>query len=477
MTCYIPRSSRWSGAIRSATCFLLLASWLVEPTVAQARNVTVDEQDVSIVYEGRWGRTREYDTMSAGGFHMSSDDPNARATFKFNGTAVYLWYSRWPYLVASWAQIDDEMPTRLDLQDRSVPARDGGRATIAATAMAVATDLDPTVEHTLTISTKPNSGFVVMDMITYTAVDEETIPAGTAGLSEAEANAHRTRTIIIAVAVVVGILLVIGIPVGIFFWRSRRRMAKYGEKQYMIDDLSSDLRSQTLQTRQSSLSLYNPFSSVSTPTTLSHYQASPATSVRNLQACDLGQGIRYVPSDLSMSRHRSPQHPGYCPHPTSNLMQCQTPLTSLSIIPSPPPSVVTTPTRHHNFPATPPIIQEKYRQGGPLIITNSTIPSSEYHSYNTRVSQPPPAYPGLSTRDPIDHLRSDSPPLPPLPKDVSGPSAFRQEKPSRLASGHAQQGSDASATLEGATLVDASAPIHRGSMFKAPLEVLAPPRG
>lgn len=64
---------------------LCLASLL--PTVLADQNVTVDDQDPSILYSppGAWGLSAN-SSLDFGGAHMLTQNPNATAVFKFTGS-------------------------------------------------------------------------------------------------------------------------------------------------------------------------------------------------------------------------------------------------------------------------------------------------------------------------------------------------------------------------------------------------------
>jgi hypothetical protein len=78
---------------------------------------------------------------------------------------VYLMFPMWPYQVAAWVSLDGNPPLRVDLHDRTSAGTEGGRASRASSVLASSGNMDPNVEHTLVISTRPDEQFVVLDRI------------------------------------------------------------------------------------------------------------------------------------------------------------------------------------------------------------------------------------------------------------------------------------------------------------------------
>lgn len=62
---------------------LALSLWLT--STAAKHNVTIDDTDPSIVYQGNWTSEPFYKSQSYNGSHHLSTDPNAKATFTFVG--------------------------------------------------------------------------------------------------------------------------------------------------------------------------------------------------------------------------------------------------------------------------------------------------------------------------------------------------------------------------------------------------------
>jgi hypothetical protein len=81
---------KWPLSTRSAATILCVAAFIAGQTAAQnARNVSFDDQDARITYSpsrSSWTLTEpgEWDAGD-GKAHMLSDDPEARASFKFTG--------------------------------------------------------------------------------------------------------------------------------------------------------------------------------------------------------------------------------------------------------------------------------------------------------------------------------------------------------------------------------------------------------
>jgi len=70
-------------------CHILL-SWVLFLRVGAQRNITLDDQDTSIVYAPptAWSQT-DRSSLDHGGAHMLTSEPGATATFKFTGGCTH----------------------------------------------------------------------------------------------------------------------------------------------------------------------------------------------------------------------------------------------------------------------------------------------------------------------------------------------------------------------------------------------------
>ncbi|KAF6751033.1 hypothetical protein DFP72DRAFT_817123 [Ephemerocybe angulata] len=140
--------------------FLFLSSLYGQSNAA--RNVTVDDSDAAIEYEGIWDPEPASDPASQGGSHKVANDPSAKAMFKFNGTAVYVWFPKWSYGVSALLSLDGSDPELVNLEDDTKDPSDS--AVDPSTVLRYWDGLDDGMEHTLMFEKGP--GFLVLDMIT-----------------------------------------------------------------------------------------------------------------------------------------------------------------------------------------------------------------------------------------------------------------------------------------------------------------------
>ncbi|CAG7846575.1 SubName: Full=Uncharacterized protein {ECO:0000313/EMBL:CCA67792.1} [Serendipita indica DSM 11827] len=152
-------------------------------------NITVDDNDASISYTGRWdGVNAHPSSLNYGEYHTVTEDPQAKAVFTFTGIAVYYISSLWPYLVDSYVSLDGATPVYVNL---TVPpgmpydVAEIGSEVIMWKAIWGAQNLCNTV-HTLTVTRGTTHGIV--DAFRYTTVREENSPNTTSGSSSSATN-------------------------------------------------------------------------------------------------------------------------------------------------------------------------------------------------------------------------------------------------------------------------------------------------
>jgi len=80
------------------------------------RNITIDDTDPSITYQGAWAPdSANVSPLYNGGTLASSTDPNAYATFVFTGVAVYYLSPLWTNTVSVDISIDSEDSVSVNL--------------------------------------------------------------------------------------------------------------------------------------------------------------------------------------------------------------------------------------------------------------------------------------------------------------------------------------------------------------------------
>ncbi|KAG6814492.1 hypothetical protein H0H92_000017 [Tricholoma furcatifolium] len=155
--------------MRSLTILLAAAPCL--HLVLCLHNVTVDDQDPSIVYNPRSSWTLSANSsLDYGGAHMLTQDPTATATFTFTGVAVYFMSPLWPYVVNTAVSVDSGPSTLIDLQDHSRSNAGQGSETVQSAVVWGSGQLNNT-QHTLVISVGAGQSYAVVDALVYTVVD------------------------------------------------------------------------------------------------------------------------------------------------------------------------------------------------------------------------------------------------------------------------------------------------------------------
>lgn len=97
---------------------LVILPILIRYTIAMLDNITIDDTDRRIVYEGTWNDRSIYNsTLDFGGSHSLSEDSSAAAVFTFTGVAVYYLAPLWPYEVDTEVTLDNGPSAIIDLTD------------------------------------------------------------------------------------------------------------------------------------------------------------------------------------------------------------------------------------------------------------------------------------------------------------------------------------------------------------------------
>ncbi|TFK23583.1 hypothetical protein FA15DRAFT_705366 [Coprinopsis marcescibilis] len=208
--------------------YLLLLSVLASDLItAQAqRNITIDDNNPRIVYSHGWQRIQDTDGVWVkGGAHMlSSFNPNAHASFKFNGTAIYYLAPRWPYRVGARIQID-ERESIVDLQDHMQEENTGSGPSVSSEIVWLSQNLDPAIEHTMHIYPDSDADYFVLDTLMYTSLFVEDDQASPAEEEPTQENA-KTEGVPMAMGIGIGVgvsILVVLLGAFTLVWLRKRR--------------------------------------------------------------------------------------------------------------------------------------------------------------------------------------------------------------------------------------------------------------
>ncbi|KDR84488.1 hypothetical protein GALMADRAFT_133773 [Galerina marginata CBS 339.88] len=217
------------------------------------RNVTVDDQDPSIVYSpaGAWALSAN-NSLDFGFAHMLTQNATATAVFQFTGTAIYFFSPLWPYTVNTAISLDGGPSTLVDLVDHSHNDTGQGPETVQSRVVWNATDLNFT-QHVLNISVGVGQPFAVVDGLIYTDPNATTttampLPSASSASPTTSSSASSSSTervvassttnptsslstsssskhiIPVALGTILGILGVFLLMIGMwFFFRRRRR--------------------------------------------------------------------------------------------------------------------------------------------------------------------------------------------------------------------------------------------------------------
>ncbi|KAK0455299.1 uncharacterized protein EV420DRAFT_1273006 [Desarmillaria tabescens] len=147
--------------------FLLVLSILIKHVIAMLNNITIDDTDGHVVFQGIWNDHSIYNSsLDFGGSHSLSEDSSAAAVFTFIGVAVYYIAPLWPYEVNTEVTLDNGPSTTVDLTDTSATSAGNGSETVMWDVRWSQTGLSNTT-HTLRISMAPGGQYIVVDAIRY----------------------------------------------------------------------------------------------------------------------------------------------------------------------------------------------------------------------------------------------------------------------------------------------------------------------
>lgn len=153
---------------------------------AQLHNVTIDDSDPSITYDGDWDNDSfQVSPLDYGGSHTVSEDPGAMAILNFTGTqvfrpyiyivlylyspgvAVYYMSPLWPFPISVAISVDNGNSATVDLRDySSPPSPNSSRETVQSQVVWASSSLTNDT-HSVVISMADDSQFVVVDGFVY----------------------------------------------------------------------------------------------------------------------------------------------------------------------------------------------------------------------------------------------------------------------------------------------------------------------
>ncbi|KIY73926.1 hypothetical protein CYLTODRAFT_485065 [Cylindrobasidium torrendii FP15055 ss-10] len=205
-------------------CSVLLFAVLWH-TVQAYHNVTVDDSDARVIYNGSWDQGNHQSSLDYNGSHALSYDPTASASFSFTGVAIYYLSSMWPYPVNSTVTLDGEDSVFLNLTDPGATPANGGSASAQWGPRWFKTGLSNTThELVVTMSSKQGGTWIVVDGFIYT-VDDGNNTNGTDSSGASTSSSGSSSIVPIAVGVAIGIvtfLASVGLAIWFWFWRKRQ---------------------------------------------------------------------------------------------------------------------------------------------------------------------------------------------------------------------------------------------------------------
>ncbi|KAJ6494323.1 hypothetical protein C8R45DRAFT_1135093, partial [Mycena sanguinolenta] len=86
-------------------------------------NVTIDDTNPNVVYNGAWEPSSSHQSsLDYGGSHTLSSDNNANALVTFTGVAIHYLAPLWPYPVFTDITLDDNQVFTVNLTDPNSPS-------------------------------------------------------------------------------------------------------------------------------------------------------------------------------------------------------------------------------------------------------------------------------------------------------------------------------------------------------------------
>lgn len=161
---------RFIGALAAT-----LVAGLLFASTAHAAVVRYEQDDPSVVYSGSWS-TSVLPGHSGGSVAYTTDDPNATATFTFDGTGVDLIAAEWYNRGIAAVSLDGGPEMLVDLYAPGVP---GDTGTVSYQQVVYSTGTLVNSSHTLTVrcTGSGNPSAAAPLLITIDAFDVRTVPA------------------------------------------------------------------------------------------------------------------------------------------------------------------------------------------------------------------------------------------------------------------------------------------------------------
>ncbi|KAJ7664595.1 hypothetical protein DFH06DRAFT_1324137 [Mycena polygramma] len=217
-------------------------------------NVTIDDTDPLITYQGTWEPSATLlSGLDYGGSHTLSTDPSASATLTFTGVAIYYVVPRWPYTVNTQLSLDGGSPVVVDLTDPSASKTSPGGSESAPYSVAWSREGLSNTTHKLVLTMASTGQFIVADGFIYTvdngsspsstsqAKTGSPTPSATSGGSAAASSAvpAKSNTLAIIVGCAVGaVALIAGILIALFIYK--RRYHQKPRKSNVLDEWGAD---------------------------------------------------------------------------------------------------------------------------------------------------------------------------------------------------------------------------------------------
>ncbi|CAA7269802.1 unnamed protein product [Cyclocybe aegerita] len=156
---------------------------------ASGMEIGIGAQSPLISYFGNWNLAYWGPDVNVSSVQMVSWDPQAYATFSFNGTALRIKAPLWPYLVTTAVAIDGGTPQVLVLH----PRPNNQNKTVTPTGDFQAFPSLQPGPHTVNVTMNPGDGQVVVD--TFVCVSSPSLPSRSAFIGLSQVYNKRQRLI------------------------------------------------------------------------------------------------------------------------------------------------------------------------------------------------------------------------------------------------------------------------------------------
>ncbi|KAF8164647.1 hypothetical protein K438DRAFT_1730904 [Mycena galopus ATCC 62051] len=238
--------------------FLLLPLPLFFHVASALLNVTIDDTDTMIQYNGLWTPDSQLkSSLDYGGAHTISTDPTANAIFTFTGTAVYYLAPRWSYAIFTDVSLDGAQPETVNLTDPNATPTQPGGSESAEYSVAWWKDNLANTTHKVVVTMTPGqqqTPIIIVDGFIYTVNNRSSAtssrmpsPSSKPSPSHESSSSPSSTTIPstsdkLAIEIGVGagaVVLIAAIGITFFFYR-RRRQQKKGRVSNVLDEWGQD---------------------------------------------------------------------------------------------------------------------------------------------------------------------------------------------------------------------------------------------